>query len=118
MNRVVVALLFAIALGGCKSKASTGGTGGTRPAGAGGGAGAPGQDPAADLAAETALLNEAQDAVGQLMKVAGNCEAVEPAFAAAYAKLDAAVKRVRTQAGKETLEGLQKQAATVKGACE
>ena len=77
----------------------------------------PGRD-AADIASDTRVLQDAQGAVNDLIRAGGDCEAIRAAKGPALAKLDEATGKVRTAAGRQTLEALRKQAGNTISSCE
>jgi hypothetical protein len=62
-----------------------------------------------DIAADTALLREAQAAVNEVVRAIPDCEAVKAAMADARATLDDAAAEVRTEAGRVSLGALEAQ---------
>ena len=75
-----------------------------------------GQD-TADITADTSTLREAQGAVNEVIRNAGDCEAAKPHIAVAQSKLDDAARNIRTVSGRTTLEALQKQLRNVAENC-
>ncbi len=118
LMRIVVPLLVAAACLGCRGKAGPGAGPGKSRQGSHASPQRPPVDPAVQAAAESTVLKEAQDAVAEVMKHVGDCDALRSAYAAANLKLDAAVRKVRSDSGKATLQELQTQAGQAVGRCE
>jgi hypothetical protein len=74
-------------------------------------------DMAADTAWDTQVLREASNAANEVVRSAGDCDAVRPIIGEAKAKLDAAEPRLRTAAGRGSLDALHKQVAKVEDLC-
>ena len=70
-----------------------------------------------DVAADTEVMRDAQAAVNEVVRAAGDCELAKPAIAAAMMKLDEAERNVRTAASNATLDTLRKQVKNVQNAC-
>ena len=73
---------------------------------------------AANIASDTAVLRDAQDAVNQVIRAGTDCDAVKPVHAEAVRRLDEAAGKVRTPAGRSTLEALRTQAGNIAHNCE
>jgi hypothetical protein len=74
-------------------------------------------DMMADTAWDTQVLREASNAANEVVRSAGDCEAVRPIIGEAKARLDAAEPRLRTGAGRGSLDALRKQVAKVEDLC-
>ncbi len=72
---------------------------------------------AANTAVDTATLRESQAAVNDVIRNAADCDAAKPLLAGAKAKLDEAEGRLRTPAGRETLNAQRNQLRAVEQAC-
>jgi hypothetical protein len=71
----------------------------------------------ADISSDTRVLGEAQAAVNEVIRVQDDCEAVRPLVPKASSELDKAGERVRTVAGRTTLDGLRSQLRAVAQSC-
>jgi hypothetical protein len=71
----------------------------------------------ADISSDTHVLGEASAAVNELIRVQDDCEAARPLLAKANAALETATARVRTVAGRATLDGLKNQVRTISQNC-
>jgi hypothetical protein len=71
----------------------------------------------ADITSDTSVLREAQGAVNEVVRNAGDCEMAKPHIATATVKLDDAEKNLRTVSGRTTLDALRKQLRTVAENC-
>jgi hypothetical protein len=98
MRTLTLALLLAAFLPGCKSKDDIG-------------------TQAAKIEEDTAILRDANGAANQVVRNAGDCDAVKAALPEAAKKLDEAAKLVRTAAGQQTIDTLRKQVRTIAEAC-
>lgn len=70
-----------------------------------------GRDPGKDTAnvvSDTEILREASAAVNEVVRQAGDCEAMKPGLEPARRSLDEAAGRVRTATGQATLDALRK----------
>jgi hypothetical protein len=74
-------------------------------------------DAMADTTWDTQVLREASAAANEVVRSAGDCEAVRPILAEAKAKLDEAAPRLRTAAGRTSLDALRKQVEKVEELC-
>lgn len=63
---------------------------------------------AADVASDTAALRAANAAAGEVVRAAGDCEAVKAALPEAIRRLEEIEGSVRTQAGRTTFEAVRK----------
>jgi outer membrane murein-binding lipoprotein Lpp len=72
---------------------------------------------ATDLAADTNVLRDANAASSDVVRSAGDCEAVKAALPEANRKLDELERRVRTSTGQASLRALRKQVNDVAGMC-
>lgn len=70
-----------------------------------------------DVAADTDVMRDAQAAVNEVIRAAGDCETAKPAIAAAMMKLDEVERHVRTAAANQTLGTLRKQVRQVQDMC-
>jgi hypothetical protein len=107
MKRRVVALVLAATLAGCQAKQAA-------PA-----AEKPGDlgTATANIVADTATLREAQGAVNEVVRNAGDCEAAKPAIPEANRKVEEAAGRVRTAAGRATLDALRNRLNAIAQSC-
>jgi hypothetical protein len=71
----------------------------------------------ADITADTETLKEANAAVSEVVRNAGECEAARAAVPGANQKLDEVAGRVRTATGRQTLEALRGQVKRVSDMC-
>jgi len=71
----------------------------------------------ADITADTSTLREAQGAVNEVLRNAGDCELAKPHIATATAKLNEASAKIQTIAGRTTMDALQKQLRDVAQNC-
>ena len=62
-------------------------------------------------------LAEAESAANEVVRSAGDCDAVNAAFSSAVSKLDEVSGRIQTAVGRTTLENLRKQVRTIGEAC-
>ena len=62
-------------------------------------------------------LAAANAAAGEVVRAAGDCDAVKAALPETKRKLEEAGKRVRTLTGRASLDSLNKQVANIAGAC-
>lgn len=69
--------------------------------------GDPGKD-AANVGSDTEVLREASAAVNEVVRQAGDCEAMRPGLEAARRSLDEAAQQIRTVTGQVTLDALRK----------
>jgi hypothetical protein len=70
-----------------------------------------------DIGHDLPIVKQAQAAAGDVVRAAGDCDAVKAAFPRAQAALDAALQQVRTGASRSTLTNLKKQITDTAGAC-
>jgi hypothetical protein len=70
-----------------------------------------------DVEVDTQVMRDAQAAVNEVIRAAGDCETAKPAIAAAMMKLDEVEPHVRTAAGNQTLGTLRKQVRQVQDMC-
>jgi hypothetical protein len=75
-----------------------------------------GQD-VGDIGHDLPIVKAAQAAAGDVVRAAGDCDAVKAAFPRAQAALDTALQQVRTGASRSTLTNLKKQITDTFGAC-
>jgi len=103
-----VAVAFALAgLPGCSK-----GAGGASPAPAEG----VGQE-VGDIGHDLPIVKRAQGAANEVVRAAGDCDAVKAALPNAQAILDETLSQVRTGASRTTLLNLKKQMQDIAGAC-
>jgi len=109
VRRFLAASLAAAALGlyGCQ-----GGAGAASPPPAGG----VGQD-VGDIGHDLPIVKQAQAAAGDVVRSAGDCDAVKAGLPRAQAALDEASQQVRTGASRSTIANLKKQIQDIAGAC-
>jgi hypothetical protein len=74
-------------------------------------------DMMADTTWDTQVMREATGAANDVVRAAGDCEAVQALIAEAKARLEAAAPRLRTTAGRNSLDALRKQVAKVEELC-
>lgn len=74
-------------------------------------------DAMADTTWDTQVLGEANRTANEVVRNAGDCEAAKPLLGEAKAKLDAAEPRLRTEAGRASLDALRRQVAKVADLC-
>jgi hypothetical protein len=74
-------------------------------------------DDTADIASDTRTLGEASAAVNEVIRVQDDCEQARPLVPKAQAALDEAGKRVRTVAGRASLDSLRAQVRGLSQAC-
>jgi hypothetical protein len=72
---------------------------------------------AANLVSDTRVLEEASAAANDVVRNASDCDAVKAALPETRRKLEEAGKRVRTLAGRASLESLNKQVTHIVDAC-
>jgi hypothetical protein len=72
---------------------------------------------AADASQDTKTLGEVEGAVNQVIRNASDCEVVKAALPEAQRKLDEAPNKLRTTAGRATLEALRTQVRTISQNC-
>ena len=70
-----------------------------------------------DIGHDLPIVKQAQAAAGDVVRAAGDCDAVKAAFPRAQAALDTALQQVRTGASRSTLANLKKQITDTAGAC-
>jgi hypothetical protein len=102
-----IAALLLAGLAGC----SKGGAAAS-PAPAGG----MGQD-IGDISHDLPIVKRAQGAANEVVRAAGDCDAVKAALPGAQTVLDETLSQVRTGASRTTLLNLKKQVQDVAGAC-
>ena len=71
----------------------------------------------ADISSDTRVIGEASAAVNEVIRIQDDCDAVRPLIPKANAALETASARVRTVAGRATLDGLRNQVRTIALAC-
>lgn len=98
MRTLMLALLVTAFFPGCKGKDDIG-------------------TQAAKIEEDTAILRDANGAANEVVRNAGDCDAVKAALPEATKKLDEAAKLVRTAAGQLTIDTLRKQVRTIAEAC-
>lgn len=103
---VPVAALFLCALAGC-----SGGSSAPTPAPEG-----VGKD-VGDVGHDLPIVKQAESAAGEIVRSAGDCDAVKAALPRAQEALDTALQQVRTGASRTTITNLKKQITDVAGAC-
>lgn len=108
-RRLLVVPLAVAVLGLCACQA---GSGAASPPPAGG----VGQD-VGDIGHDLPIVKQAQAAAGEVVRSAGDCEAVKAGLARAQAALDEAAQQVRTGASRTTIANLNKQVRDIAGAC-
>jgi hypothetical protein len=74
-------------------------------------------DDTADIASDTQTLREASAAVNELIRVQDDCEQARPLVPKAQAALDTAGQRVRTVAGRASLDSMRAQVRGLSQAC-
>ena len=74
-------------------------------------------DDTADIASDTRTLGEASAAVNEVIRVQDDCEQARPLVPKAQAALDEAGKRVRTIAGRASLDSMRAQVRGLAQAC-
>jgi hypothetical protein len=74
-------------------------------------------DDTADISADTQTLREASAAVNEVIRVQDDCEQARPLVPKAQAALDEAGKRVRTVAGRASLDSMRAQVRGLSQAC-
>lgn len=72
---------------------------------------------AGDIAFDTEVLRSASAAANQVVRSAGDCEAVKAGLDDARQSLDEAAGRVRTAAGRTTLDALRKRLDAIAETC-
>jgi len=72
---------------------------------------------AADITADTQTLRAAQAAANEVVRNASDCPAVNQALPGANQAMDDAAAKVRTVAGRQSLDAMRKQVSTVAEAC-
>ena len=71
----------------------------------------------ADIAADTAVVREAQAAVNEVVRNAPDCPAARAAIAEAKARLEEATGKIRTTAGRTSLDTMRQQMSRVEQLC-
>jgi hypothetical protein len=71
----------------------------------------------ANVASDTRVLKQAQDAVNEVLRNAADCDAAKAALATAQSALDEADRNVRTPTGQQTLQTLRAQVRTIVQNC-
>jgi hypothetical protein len=74
-------------------------------------------DAAARIGNDTQVLQDAQEAVNEVVRNAPDCEAAKASLVEANAKIEDAAARVQTAAGRTTLDAMRKQVARVGELC-
>jgi hypothetical protein len=101
MNKTMTGLLVCVALGlGCSGQV-----------------GQPERSQLGDAAADSQTMKEATAAAEEVVRAAGDCDAVKAAAPEALRKLDEIKSRVRTGAGQTAIDSLRKQVTDTAGAC-
>ncbi len=72
---------------------------------------------AADTAEDTKTLGEVEGAVNQVIRNESDCDVVKAAMPEAQRRLDEAKDKLRTAAGRATLEALKTQVRTISQNC-
>jgi len=103
MSRLDVGLAALLLLGGCRQERQP------EPSKLGAQAGA--------IASDTEALREAQAAANEVIRNAQDCEAMKTGVPDAQQKLDAVAARIKTEAGRQTLQALKAQVRTIGEAC-
>lgn len=70
-----------------------------------------------DVEVDTQVMRDAQAAVNEVIRAAGDCETAKPTIAAALMKLDEAERNIRTAAGNQSLGTMRKQVRQVQDMC-
>ena len=104
----VLALTAALALSGCTKS----GPNASPPPPSGG----IGQE-VGDIGHDLPIVRRAQAAANEVVRAAGDCDAVKAALPGAQAVLDETLPLVRTGASRTTLTNLKKQIQDIAGAC-
>lgn len=99
MKRAATALLLALLLPGCEQKTETR------------------SEQMGRIASDTEVLGEVNAAVDTFFRDAGNCEAVAAALPEANQKLKEASARLRTVAGRATLDALKARVEAAARSC-
>lgn len=86
-------------------------------AGCGGGTGNDAGSATAKIVSDNRVVKEAEAAANEVVRSAGDCDAVKAAYPDAIAKLDAAEPQAKTQTGRTILQTLRKQVKTAGEAC-
>ena len=102
--------VVALALGGLAG-CSKGGASATPPP-----SGGMGQD-VGDIGHDLPIVKRAEGAANEVVRAAGDCDAVKAALPKAQAVLDETLPQVRTGASRTTLLNLKKQIQDIAGAC-
>lgn len=71
----------------------------------------------ADISSDTRVMGEASAAVNDVIRVQDDCAAARPLIPKAEAELQKASERVRTVAGRTTLDGLKSQLRNIANNC-
>ena len=66
---------------------------------------------------DTAAMREANGAADEVIRAAGDCDAVRPLLPAANARMDEAARKIQTAAARQTLEALRKKVRDVSESC-
>ncbi|MFI5183011.1 MAG: hypothetical protein ACHQNV_01325 [Vicinamibacteria bacterium] len=70
-----------------------------------------------DIGHDLPIVKQAQAAAGDVVRSAGDCDAVKAGMPRAQAALDEASQQVRTGASRSTIANLRKQMQDIAGAC-
>ena len=70
-----------------------------------------------DVRADTELLGRANETANEVVRNAGDCELAKPLIAEAKSHLDEAEPKLRTIAGRTSLDAMRKQVAKVADLC-
>ena len=70
-----------------------------------------------DIGHDLPIVKQAEAAAGEVVRNAGDCDAVKAALPRAQQTLDSALQQVRTGASRTTITNLKKQIQDTAGAC-
>lgn len=70
-----------------------------------------------DTVGDTRILKDAEAAANQIIRNAGDCDAISAAYSDVIAKLDEVEGQVQTSTGRTTITTLRKQVTTAAEAC-
>jgi hypothetical protein len=102
MRAVVAVVVAACAVCGCGSQSSA-----KKNVG----------DQTADIVVDNRVVAEANAASAEVVRAAGDCDAVKAALPTARQRLDEIATRVRTETGRASLEGIRKRVREIGEAC-
>lgn len=71
----------------------------------------------ANIASDSAVVKEAQEAAGGIVRNADDCEAVKAHAGDVQASLDRSRQRARTEVGRTAIDNLKKQVREIASAC-